>query len=286
MTILHVLKLRLRIVAKCAGVILSDKSLLFFPFVSMAFASILLCFFYFTVGADKMQLMLNTLRNEQGVQSLNLGYYGALAVALYLVVAMTTAMNFALSACVGISLEGQDSKVWDGISLAIRRIPAIFIWSLLSLTLGLVWTLLDQERRSSSFLRRKFGNTWNNMSMLTVPATVFEDRNVVSSVLRSRSLVSDTWGTRIHARFGSLWIVLILCSPLLIKYFLILIYGSGVSLPFAEFSLIYVACALIMAETARGIFKVALYRYAVDGQISKGFDKETLEEAFCHPDAT
>ena len=217
MSIVSGIGLRLRIVGGCARVIFIDKTLLFFPCVSMITACVTLCFFYFTVGPDKMQLMLNTLRNEAGVQTINVGYYGALAVAIYLVVALATAMNFALAACIRITLDGQDSGIWDGIGVILRRIPSIFIWSLVSITLGAIWTIFDQERRSSAFLRRRFGNTWNCMSMLTVPVVVLEGRNIFGAVLRSRSLVKEVWGTGITANFGSLLFVLILSVPLMFK---------------------------------------------------------------------
>lgn len=277
---------RFHIAVKCLGIIRADKSILFFPFASMVFACTILSFFYFTVGPDKLQLMLNTLRNEQGVQTINAGYYGSLAVAFFLIVTLATAMNFALAACIRIRLDGEDSKVWDGIAVVLRRLPAILAWSVISITLGALWTLLDQERRSSSYLRRKFGNTWQNMSMLTVPIAVFENRNIFSALLRSRTLVNDTWGRNVSARFGFVWFVVILSLPLLFKFIILQVSGVGITLPFAEIALLYFACALILAGTAKSILKVVLYRFAAEGTISEGFDREALEGAFLKKELT
>lgn len=277
------MKLRLRIVARCASVILADRTLVVFPFISMSFAVTTLCFFYFTVGPDKMQLMLNTLRNEQGVQTLNLGYYGALATALFLVVSLATAMNFALVNCIRISLDGHKSRIWDGISVVLKRVPAILVWSFLAITLGLLWTLFDQERRSSAVLRRRFGNTWNNMSILTVPVAVLENRNIFGAIARSKTMVQDTWGRNLTAQFGSLWFVAILSIPLIVKYALLWFSGTGLTLPFAEFALVYFACSVILAQTAKAIFKIVLYRYASEGVVTAGFDLDSLKGAFWSP---
>jgi len=280
MTFKQATRHRLFIALKCAGIIFTHKSLVIFPCISMSFACTVLGFFYFTVGPDKMQLMLNTLRNEQGVQTINVSYYGALAVALYLVVALATAMNFALINCISIGLDGKNARILEGLTAAGRRLPAVFAWSILSITLGALWTLFDQERRSSVFLRRRFGNTWNNMSMLAVPITVLENQNIVTAVLRSRMLLQDTWGRNVSASFGTIWFLVILNFPLLIKYIFLRMSGMGITLPFAEFALLYIACTLILTQTAKAVFKVVLYRFAAKGVASGGFDRETLECAF------
>ena len=278
-------KLQFRVVAKSARFIFAHKNFLFFPFASMAFASTVLSFFYFTVGPDKMQLMLNTLRNEQGVQTINASYYGALAVALYLIVAFSTAMNLALTACIRLGLEGEQATIWDGLTAAVRRAPAVFLWSAVSLSVGALWTLFDQERRSSAILRRRFGNTWSIISTLTVPVAVSERRNVFSALFRSRTLMHATWGENVSARFGTFWLVAMLSVPLWVKYILLKLAGTGITLPFAEFVLVYIACSLILAQTAKAIFKVVLYRFAAEGVVVEGFDRRTLEDAFVNHDS-
>jgi hypothetical protein len=246
----------------------------------MISAITILGFFYLTVGPDKMQLMLNTLRNEQGVQTLNVGYYGALAIALYVLASLATAMNFALAVCTRISIEGGDSKLWDGFGTVMKRLPAILIWSVLSLTLGLLWTLLDQERRSSAFLRRRFGNTWSNMTMLVAPVVMLEKRNVVAAIWRSRTMMRETWGRNLEARFGTFWFIAVLNIPLVIKYATLSFAGTGLTLPFAEIGLIYFACTIILAQTTKAVLRVVFYRFAAEGAVSEGFDRELLEESF------
>lgn len=280
MTWRETISIRFRIAWKCVGIILHDKSLLVFPLISMTFTLTILGFFYLTVGPDKMQLMLNTLRNEQGVQTINVGYYGALGIALFLIAALATAMNFALTACTRISLEGHDSKLRDGFTIAIRRLPAIFVWSLLSITLGLLWTLLDQERRSSTFLRRRFGNTWNNMTMLVAPVAILENTNIASAVWRSKSLMQETWGRNLSARFGTFWFVVALNLPLIAKYVALRYSGLGLTLPFVEIALVYFSCTIILAQTTKAVLRVVLYRFAADNEVARGFDRPLLEEVF------
>lgn len=281
MNFLHSILLGFRLGQRSLAIIWRDKSLLVFPFISLTVALLIFGNFYLTVGPDKMQLMLNTLRNEQGVQTINFGYYIALIVAMLFITIVATAMNFALAACTYISIqENRDSKLRDGFSVATRRAAGIALWSLFSMTLGVFFTLLDEFRRSSMFVRRNLGGTWQNITMLTIPIAVIEGRNLIASSLKSRRMMRETWGSNLSARFGTAWFILLLNTPLIVKYITLQTSGVGLTLLFTEVALVYFACTIIVAQTAKAVLRVVLYRFAETGEAYHGFSHELLASAF------
>jgi hypothetical protein len=171
--------------------------------------------------------------------------------------------NCALAACAQAYFAGEEPTLGYGLSRAAARFVPILGWALLSATIGLVLNII--ERRASWAVKLAtwiFGFAWGMTTYLVVPVLIAEDRGAFGSVRRSAQLVRETWGDQLVAeiRFG--WRSLVFVIPCLILGALGA-NGYPVLLPLAA------ACFIVgmaVLSAARGVFEVALYRYAATGQ--------------------
>ena len=69
----------------------------------------------------------------------------AAIVTIYVSTFIAIFFNVALAACAARSLRGEDTKVGEGISAAMRRIGPILGWTLVAGTVGLVLRVLEDR---------------------------------------------------------------------------------------------------------------------------------------------
>lgn len=184
--------------------------------------------------------------------------------ALFLVSFIVLFFNCALAACVNASLRGEeDVTIGYGLEFATARLPRILAWSLLATSIGLV---LDAIERRVSVLGKVttwiFGFAWAMATYLVVPVLIAEDLGAFGSVRRASELARRVWGKQVVAeiRFG--WRTLLFFLPAVVLFALAM-NGYPLVLPVA---VVYTAVCLTALSAARGIFEVALYRYAAHGE--------------------
>ena len=184
--------------------------------------------------------------------------------------------NSALVACANIRLSGGDPTVADGFRFAFRKVHRIAAWSLLAGTVGLLLRAVeDRSSRAGKWVAALLGAGWTVMTYLIVPVILFEDRGVVSSVSRSAELFRKTWGEQLASGFGFGLLNLLLCLP-----------GLGLGLVLYRFDhamavivgVVYLLMLAAVSAAVKGIFTVALYRYATEGHAPYGFTPESLGE--------
>jgi hypothetical protein len=184
-------------------------------------------------------------------------------VALFLVSVVVIFFNCALAASVSAAFDGRPATVAYGLGHAAARLPRILAWALLSTSVGLV---LSEIERRASFLGKLttwiFGFAWAMATYLVIPVLIAEDHGAIGSVKRAAKLARKTWGDQIVAdiRFG--WRALGLFLPGVVL-FVIALNGYPIVLPVA---VVYVAVAATTISAAHGIFDVALYRFAANGE--------------------
>ena len=254
-------------------VLQSDKELLVFPIVS-AIALILVTmafavpgFFLYAAGGNEV-----------------LGY--ALLFLFYLV--QYTVITFANSALVGaamIRLRGGDPTLGDGFQIAFSRLGTIVGYALIAATVGMILQALSGRGTLGDIVRAIVGTAWNVATFLVVPVLVVEDVGPLEAVKRSVGLLKRTWGEQVvgGAGMGFVFFILFLLATV--------IAGAGVFLGVSMHSvalivafvvvgvLAYVALALI-SSTLGGIYAAAVYRYAAEGETSKQFAPELIQNAF------
>jgi len=185
--------------------------------------------------------------------------------------------NSALVGCANIRLSGGDPTVGDGLRIAAGRLHRIAAWTLVAATVGLILQTLRNRRSALGGLVGSFlGLSWTLLTYLIVPVLIFEEKGIFESVERSASLFRKRWGEQIAGSFGFglLGFLMFLPGLALGALFWMWDRGAGV-IAVAVYTLILAA----VTSAVKGIFTVALYRYATQGEAPPGFSSDLIDGA-------
>jgi len=121
------------------------------------------------------------------------------------------------------------------------------------------------------------------VTFISVPVIAIEGTGPVGTLKRSASLFKARWGQQITGNIaigGAIFLIGILPALVLIVAGFLLWPSTGVAGGALILIGVLVMCvALLISKALSGIFGVALYRYAIDGQVLGGFSQEDLESA-------
>jgi len=265
------------LVRASAEVLRQDNRLLLFPLISAGAWLLLVAAFALPVfGLASVDGI-----GEGGLYSIGFLFY----VVQYFVIFY---FNTALVGAVMIRLDGGSPTLAGGLRIANGRLPAILGYAVISATVGVILRAI-QERLG--FVGRLvvglIGAGWALATFLVVPVIVTRDRGPMESISESTALLKRTWGENVTghigmgAAFGLVYFGLAGGSVLLAA--LLLAAGAVSPVFFFLFGAVVVlallACVLFQA-TLTGIYSAVLYRYAVDGSGSAGFDDGLLASSF------
>lgn len=271
-----------------------DKELLVFPFLS-GLASILLMtsFLGGMWGAGLMDELMQLADRNSPARDITAAHLAAVGVGLafhFVNFFIMTYFNSCLVGAAFIRVRGGDPTLADGLRAANRRLPAIFGYSLIAASVGLILNAL-QERSRKNVLGRiaagMIGMAWTLITFLVVPVLVFEGIGPVAAIKRSTQLLRQTWGEQITSTFGfgaigflfSLVGVLMVLAGLYSS--VALNAGPEVLLAALGAAVVYWVMLAIVLSALRGIFTAALYAYVTNQEIRhRGFPVELVAGAF------
>ncbi|SPF41211.1 conserved membrane hypothetical protein [Candidatus Sulfopaludibacter sp. SbA4] len=259
-----------QLIARSFAVLRQDRKLALFPVLSaLAGLALAALYFFSPIGDSLFRKSEPHTIGAAGYVSLLFGYF-----AFYFLMVF---FNCALAACAQARFAGAELSLADGMRRAASRIQPILFWALLSGTLGI---LLQAIEHRVGFLgkiaTRIFGFAWNMATYLVVPVLVIEDRGAVDSIRRSSGLLRKTWGEQLTVGICMGWIVLFFAIPG-IAIGAIGAYSYPLLLPVA---VLYFLVLIAVMTAVSGIFEVALYRYAVSGEVPDGYPPDMLNGAF------
>ena len=183
--------------------------------------------------------------------------------------------NSALVGCASIRLSGGDPTVGDGLRIAFSRIHRIMAWTLVASTVGLVLQSLRNKRNLlGGLFGAALGIGWTLITYLIVPVILLEDRGIMDSIYRSAELFRKNWGEQVAGSFGFGLLNLLLFTPGLLMGFLLWQVDRPIAVIVA---VVYLLILSAVSSAVKGIFTVALYRYATSGQAPAGFSAEWIE---------
>ncbi|MDC8013173.1 DUF6159 family protein [Tahibacter soli] len=262
-----------------AGVLRADKELLLFPALSALCCLIVAATFF--VPAAFAGLFEHFSRDKIDPVLAVLGFLFYL-VQYFVIIFFNTALVGAAM----IRLRGGDPTVADGFRIAMSKLPAILGYALISATVGIILRAL-QER--AGFIGRwivgLIGAAWTVATFLVVPVLVSNDVGPVDAVKRSVELLKKTWGENLIGNvgvglvFGVLMFATVMGGVLLIMAAASAKSGALVVTAVALMFFAIVVLSLIQAALS-GIYAAAIYRYAEEGEIGGGFDRELVAHAF------
>jgi hypothetical protein len=185
--------------------------------------------------------------------------------------------NSALVACANIRLSGGDPTVRDGLRIAFMRIHRITAWTLVAATVGVVLQSLRNRRNIlGGLLGSALGLGWTLITYLIVPVLIFEDRGILDSIYYSADLFRKHWGEQVAGSFGFGLLNLVLFIPGFLLGALIWAYDpvAGLIVGF-----VYLLILATLSSAVKGVFTVALYRYATAGEVPPGFSASLIDGA-------
>jgi len=248
----------------------ADVEILLFPLMSgIATIAVAASFFLPMYQTGTLKVLA---RGEAGWEdyAVLFAYY----CAFYAVIVF---FNSALVVCANIRLSGGDPTVGDGLRIAFSRMHRILAWALVAATVGLLLQSLRGRRgRGLSILGSVAGLGWTLITFLIVPVIVFEDRGIFASIERSGELFRKNWGEQVAGSFGFGLLNLLLFIPGLALGALIWPFDKPAAI---IVGVVYMLILAVTLSAIRGIFTVALYRYATSGQPPAGFTAELIDGA-------
>lgn len=253
-------------------VISLDREILLFPVLSgVALLFILLSFVL-------PALFLSGDRAEFSGGLLLIGLFLFYLLCYFVVIYFNTA----LITCARIRLTGGNPVFMDGIRNANAHLVPIFIWAMISATVGLALHLL-QERAGfiGQIIIGLIGAAWSLITYFAIPVMIFEEKGPVDAIKQSASLFRKTWGETLIGQVSIGLVFVILAVVGIVPVVLALMSGSfTLFLILLAIFIIYVAILMVIGSSLQGVYNTALYLYATTGNVPEAYSKELIENAF------
>jgi hypothetical protein len=190
-----------------------------------------------------------------------------------------------LAAAADMIFRGQANvTVADGLAVSRARFSQICGWAAISTAIGLVMGVIENQGGiGGQIAARVVGMAWALVTFLAVPVIAIEGTGAVGTLKRSASIFRERWGQQITGNVaigGAIALLGILPAAILVVIG-VAVWSSAAFLGalFVIVGAIGLAIALLISKALSGIFGVALYRYATEGQAVGGFTAEELESA-------
>ena len=267
-----------QLVKESFEVLKKDKEIMLFPVISAIVTVLLLISFLVPV------FLLNFSETSSGISMEMTGnyYYILLFVFYVLSYFIVIFFNTGLITCANIRLNGGDPTFRDGFNNAKKHVGKIFVWALVSATIGLVLNLISERSGMlGKIAAALIGMAWSLLTFFVIPVMIFENIGVFESIKKSGHLFKKTWGENVIAQFSMGFIFAILGILGIIPIVISFLTGSFaiIILAFA-ITVVYWVILGIVSASLNGIFVAALYNYANTGKIPSAYSPEVIEGVF------
>jgi hypothetical protein len=256
-----------------------DKEIVLFPIVASIASFILLVLFglgTWLLGVYEIVMDREVIINDTAL------FYSALFIFYVCSFFFLTYFRVGLTAVVYERINGGDIDFKEGISRASKISGKIFVWSLLSATVGIVLRIIsDRSKLLGKLVASLLGAAWGIVTFFIAPTLLLDNVSVWQSVKNSGNVFKKTWGETIilNVSLGFVMFLFILATLAFYGLLTFLVLTSGamawlfVIIPLFFLTLIILS---IISSCLSEIFKVALYSYARFGIIAEGFSPELI----------
>lgn len=276
------IRLGWQLTRKSWSVLRADGSLALFPVISALSTICLLLILWgpaLGLGWVHMDSSSSNVYPGQEVVWLIVG------LSAYLTTAVAVFCNVALASCTALSLQGEDTTLGQGFSLALSRWRQVLGWALIATTVNLILRSLEERLPLAGKLAAGLvGLAWTLACMFVIPVLALEGVSPMDAVRRSAQTFKARWGEGLtgNALIGALGGILFLLV------FISAIAGAGLLMGVSPglavgWVLLMILCwmvAMVALSTLNQVFLVALYLYSRDGQVAGPFSAEEFAAAF------
>jgi hypothetical protein len=177
-------------------------------------------------------------------------------------------------------LSGGDPTLRSALQGARERAGVLLPWALLSATVSLVLRAVEQRAGIvGRIVIGLIGLAWSLVTFLVLPILVVERLSVGAAVKRSGELFKRTWGENVvtNGGIGLLGVLAAVAGGIVVLP--LVLVGGPVAVLGIVLGVAWIAAVTVVMTTLSGIVSIALYRYAVDGDVP-GFGTDQLRSAF------
>jgi Family of unknown function (DUF6159) len=256
---------------KSWGLLNEHRELIRFPLYG-AIATIPLAILFLGPGL----YLLDSDKLAGAIPLLVIGTYVLSVVGVYFSVGLAAAANLIFS--------GQRATVADGLAVSRSRFSQICGWAALSTAISVVMGVLENQGGAlGNIAARLVGMAWALVTFMAVPVIAIEGTGPVETLKRSGAIFRQKWGQQITGNIaigGAIFLLGLLPAVLLIVGGIALwSSASFLGALLVVIGALVLAIAMLISKALSGIFGVALYRYALEGEAVGGFTTEELESA-------
>ncbi len=275
-----------RIILKESWALLShDKEILWFPvlsaitfFLSLA---LLVAVGYFGILGGNLDNLKGLEDAGQGIK--NIAIYGTLLGYYLLLFFITNFFQSGIFIIVHARFTGENLGLRDGLRGAMVHVGKIFVWSLISATVGVILQLIsDKSKQVGKIVATLLGSAWNVLTYFSLPALVIGQAGVVDSFKESAMMIRKTWGETIIVNFGVgfifglVFLLLVIIGGVILQFVPDVFYGAIAVGSSLLFILILIS---ILSSSLNAIFKLVFFEYARTGTVPQGFSPEVIQQA-------
>ena len=258
-------------------VLRADRSLLLFPIIAVP------CGIVATAVVMGPGIALYAADNQEAI----LIVFGVLT--LYVLTLVTVFFNVALAAAASTGLAGGDSTVGEGLRAAASRFGVIAAWALVQTVVGLIINLIQNAGGNDNIVGRIIGSfmsfAWGAATFFVIPIIALEGAGPRDAFRRSVAILRERWGEGVVGTFSASGVVvLIALLPVLALggggYALVNADQDAAGVVLFALAAVVIVAAVLISGTVNAIFRVALYRFATEGDAIGGFDPAQMQAAF------
>lgn len=254
-----------------------DKELLWVPVISL----FLNLFFFGVIIAIAVIVALGLAAEVPEKSPIWLAFIFLTYVVGAFIVAFSQAV---ISHIVYVRAHGGNASLGQGITRALAHSPSLFMWSLITSTVGLVINLIAERSETlGRIVSLVLGAAWRVMTYFVVPAMVIDDVSAFTAIPKSATVFKQTFGeTAVSNISYNLILVLV--------FILVLASGAGLIIAALAYEMnmlalfilfVFIGLVVLFSLTASvlaGILKTLLYIYAAEGSVPNNFNHELLEK--------
>ena len=246
-----------------------DKEVMLFPLLSFIVGAIILILLILA------SIFIFDITKDEEV-TLSTSWYAYLITTYLLTIFTTSYFQAGLVTIINARINGQDKVFSDGIHNANAHIGKIFIWSLVSATIGVILQAISEKSEwLGKLVTSLVGTAWGIVTMFIIPVLILDKLSIIDSIKQSGSIFKKTWGETILMNFG-VGLALIPAFLLVIVITMVGILTTGYVIVFVLFTIISFLLLGVVSNTLSSIFKVVLFHYATTGKVAEGFDNDLV----------
>jgi hypothetical protein len=207
-----------------------------------------------------------------------------LVIGVYVLSVVGFYFSVGLAAAANMIFNGERATVADGLAVSRANFSQICGWAALSTAISVLMGVLENQGGiAGNIAARLVGMAWSLVTFLGVPVIAIEGTGPFETIKRSASMFRQRWGQQITGNIaigGAVFLFGVLPAVLLIVAGVALwSSASFLGALLVVVGALILAIAMLVSRALSGVFGVALYRYALDGQAVGGFTSAELESA-------